>query len=221
MLDEGKKIFLQMLIDKVVLPMDSANRLFSGCKGPEPSGDADLEDLSAFIHTLNEEIEPFSFCLRFHTCHVTGEKFLVFVNAADDLVAQEHASSLRQEEIGVFKKILEAIGAQESFSVDIADLSRSLPGCSEALVRHFVSKNWLCLVPETNLVAIGVRSCVELANWLRETLQLRQCTVCGEPVTFGETGKLCANDGCQGRLHLHCMQRMKSAPKAVCSDCAY
>ncbi|GAA5834913.1 hypothetical protein JCM9279_007145 [Rhodotorula babjevae] len=219
-----RHLFLQALIARKTLTLDTAKALYKECvklcslDAPPP--------LENFVAQLEPGLSLCGFDIKSTREQETGTGMYILVNTIQDEPAKL-ATEYKAEEIAFFKAIVEKImlAPRLSYSVSQTDAVR----CAKQpltktvaiqLVKSFLAKGWLSLHSSARLT-LSPRSLVELAPYLRETfaqdaeddeddapdLRHRAVVDCNDCLSIVTSGYACLNPACGVRLHTFCATR--------------
>ncbi|GAA5921411.1 hypothetical protein JCM3775_003037 [Rhodotorula graminis] len=219
-----RHLFLQALINRKTLSLDTAKELYKECANlcsldaPPP--------LENFIAQLEPGLSLCGFDIKMTRDQETGTGMYILVNTIQDQPAKL-ATEYKAEEIAFFKTVVEKImlAPRLSYSISQTDAVR----CAKQpvtktvaiqLVKSFLAKGWLSLHPSARLT-LSPRSLVELAPYLRETFaqdaeddeddapdpRHRVVVDCNDCLSIVTSGYACPNAACGVRLHTFCAPR--------------
>ncbi|GAA5901216.1 hypothetical protein JCM8208_002308 [Rhodotorula glutinis] len=219
-----RHLFLQALIARKTLSLDTAKTLYEECvklcslEGPPP--------LENFVAQLEPGLSLCGFDIKTTRDQETGTGMYILVNTIQDEPAKL-ATEYKAEEIAFFKAVVEKImlAPRLSYSVSQTDAVR----CAKQpltktvaiqLVKSLLAKGWLSLHSSGRLT-LSPRSLVELAPYLRETFaqdaedddddasdpRHRVVVDCNDCLSIVTSGYACPNATCGVRLHTFCVTR--------------
>ncbi|KAG0665007.1 hypothetical protein C6P46_000633 [Rhodotorula mucilaginosa] len=218
-----RHLFLQTLMSRKVIPLDTARELYKHCvklcKVKHPDA----------FETFVAELEPgLSLCgldIKTTRDQDSGASFIALVNTIEDEVAKL-ATDYKAEEIAFFRAVVDKIMtarklAYSTPSDEAVRLAKAPITKANAmqLLTSFLANGWLSLHSSGRLM-LSPRSLLELAPYLRETFSqgedpndedapeceqertIVDCNLCMSIVT---SGYACPNKDCGIRLHTFCV----------------
>ncbi|KWU43562.1 hypothetical protein RHOSPDRAFT_19404 [Rhodotorula sp. JG-1b] len=218
-----RHLFLQTLMSRKVIPLDTARELYMHCvklcKVKHPDA----------FETFVAELEPgLSLCgldIKTTRDQDSGASFIALVNTIEDEVSKL-ATDYKAEEIAFFRAVVDKIMtarklAYSTPSDEAVRLAKAPITKANAmqLLTSFLANGWLSLHSSGRLM-LSPRSLLELAPYLRETFSqgedsndedapdceqertIVDCNLCMSIVT---SGYACPNKGCGIRLHTYCV----------------
>ncbi|TNY22392.1 hypothetical protein DMC30DRAFT_149002 [Rhodotorula diobovata] len=227
-----RHLFLQALVARKVVHLDTAKALYQECvklcrlDAPPP--------LENFVAQMEPGLSLCGLDIKATRDQESGQGMYILVNTIQDEPAKV-ATEYKPEEIAFFKAVVEKImlAPRLSYSISQTDAVR----CAKQpltktvaiqLIKSFLAKGWLSLHPSGRLI-LSPRSLVELAPYLRETFaqdpeddeepdpRHRIVVDCNDCLAIVTSGYACPNPSCGIRLHTFCATRRLGA-NGQCPD---
>ncbi|XP_065889921.1 non-structural maintenance of chromosomes element 1 homolog [Dysidea avara] len=212
------RMFLQVMMSRRVLSVQELRKVYGKL---EP--DESVRNLTTFLATVNENLEPLSMSIVEGKEEDTGRSYYALANTSPDAAAKL-ASDFTPAELEFFRKVVEMLvnsdtGSTESISLMNISIERKLSKTDvQTLLKRLTKEKWLTFIEDTGHYAPGVRFILELRPFLRETFgddDVFKCPVCSSLVIRGE---VCT--GCSARIHLYCAEKLfNERTTATCPNC--
>eukprot|EP00898_Chlorokybus_atmophyticus_P006970 jgi/Chlat1/7274/Chrsp58S06908 len=236
---QAQHAFMQMMMAKGHLSELEAIRVFRKLQPNENESEFDN-----FLTEVNVTLNMVSFEVRRTIWQEDGNRYVGLANTVVDDYSKL-GTRLQINEIAFFRAILErialhsnglgdmslddavemrmdqiaaasAVGAADGSSQQpqAGQLAKLTESQKQAAIQNLIADGWLHL-DDFSRISIGVRSYVELRNWL-EGLDIPECKHCEEVAVKAQ---ICENRHCGLRYHWHCAEtyflggRHDSCPK--------
>lgn len=134
-LEDAHRLFIQFFVQSPVVHHNQASKLYKLCTDLQ---DFNKEGFFSFLSIVNDQLARFDLSIRQLHCHVSGERYFILANLADDQVALEWGSDLKRDEIFAFKEMVSQIAASRKCRLSTIDLLNS-----RSVNRHISEKSKL------------------------------------------------------------------------------
>ena len=136
-LEDSHRLFIQFFIQNPVVHHNQASKLFKTCTDQQ---EFNKESYFSFLSTINDQLSLFDLSIRQLHCHVSGERYFILANLADDQVALQWGSDLKREEIFALKEMITLIATTKKCRISTIDLLNSRLVCKYVTEKNKIEK---------------------------------------------------------------------------------
>lgn len=218
-LNDAEQYLLQQFLNNSVLDQFNFKEIFRTVlnKFNIKYNTSDNEQLKLlivqYLKSINEAIKQYSLEIKIGTCELTGITFYCLVRLFDSNSIGSLSQLYNQNELKLFKKILNMIIEADDAIVDYNSIVNSVADDGDIKISQkdireatekFVSDHWL-LSMSGNKFALHSRTIIELSQYLDEVYGdqvISHCKLCKEIVVSG-----ISCESCSTKMHRHCAKR--------------
>lgn len=218
-LTDAEQYLLQQFLNNSVLDQFNFKDLFRNILAKfnikhNIENDKLKELIVKYLKSINEVIRNYSLEIKIGTCELTGITFYCLVRQYDSSSIGLLSQLYSQNELKLFKKILNLIIESDEGIIEInsiinclfedASIAKMTNKEIREIIDKFIADYWLILVTSSK-IALHSRTIIELSQYFTEvygTQSVINCQLCKEIVIVGVQCETCSI-----KLHRHCAKK--------------